>query len=187
MYGLVNKAIEGLIIQTAGAAAWETIKRQAGVETDYFVSMTPYPDEITYKLVAAASEVLNLPAATLLEQFGEYWTQFTAQQGYGNLLTLAGSNFKEILLNLDHLHAQVGVSFPQLRPPTFRCTEINDASLILHYYSERAGLAPMVVGLVRGLGKLTDTTVEVTLRASRATGADHDEFVVKYWAKENLA
>lgn len=183
MYGLVNKAIEGLVIQTAGQAAWEDIKRQAGVETDYFVSMTPYPDEITYKLVGAASQVLGLPAESILQQFGEYWTQYTAQHGYGSLLAMSGGNFKEMLLNLDNLHAQVGLSFPQLQPPSFRCTEVSENSLVLHYYSERAGLAPMVIGLIRGLGKMMNTEVEIAQSQSRATGADHDEFLVKYQAR----
>ena len=180
MYGLVNKAIEGLVCSLAGQSAWEEIKRVAGVDVDYFVSMTPYPDEVSYKLVGAASQVLGLPAEEVLQKFGEYWILYTGQEGYGDLLLRSGRTLKEFLMNLDNLHAQVGMSFDKLQPPSFRCTEVSDNSLILHYYSDRAGLAPMVVGLLQGLGKMMNTQIEVTHKVNRAQGSEHDEFLVQY-------
>lgn len=180
MYGLVNKAIEGLICSQAGEAAWTQIKQKAGIEEDYFVSMNPYPDEVSYKLVGAASEVLRLSAEEVLIQFGEYWVLYTAQEGYGNLLAMTGHDFRGFLFNLDNMHAQVGLGFPELKPPSFRVTENSPEELILHYYSDRAGLSPMVIGLLRGLGKLMNTAVSVKQTANRAEGADHDEFLVQY-------
>ncbi|MDX2034215.1 MAG: heme NO-binding domain-containing protein [Blastocatellia bacterium] len=183
MYGLVNKAIEGLIRQQAGEEIWERIKAKAGVEEEFFVGMNPYPDEVTYKLVGAASEVLGLSADEILREFGEYWILYTAQEGYGHLLTMSGRDFKEFLYNLDKLHAHVGANFPSLQPPSFRCTETSDNELVLHYYSGRPGLAPMVIGLLNGLGRMLNTEVAVTHTASRARGADHDEFLVRYHAR----
>jgi Haem-NO-binding len=55
-----------------------------------------------------------------------------------------------------------------------------DEALKLHYHSDREGLAPMVVGLVKGLGSRFNTDVEVTQTCSKAEGASHDEFLVKY-------
>ena len=56
MYGLVNKAIEGLVRQQFGDDAWARIKERAGWTGAQFVSMDTYDDELTYKLVGAASE-----------------------------------------------------------------------------------------------------------------------------------
>ncbi|HMV46369.1 MAG TPA: heme NO-binding domain-containing protein [Blastocatellia bacterium] len=180
MYGLVNKAIEGLICEQAGPAVWEQIKQKAGVDVDYFVSMNPYPDEVSYKLVGAASEVLGLSAEEVLIRFGEYWVLYTAQEGYGDLMAMTGRDFRDFLFNLDNMHAQIGLGFPHLKPPSFRVTEIGPGELTLHYYSERAGLAPMVIGLLNGLGKLMKTTVSVKQTALRTASADHDEFHVSY-------
>jgi hypothetical protein len=36
-----------------------------------------------------------------------------------------------------------------MRAPSFRCTEESDGSLILHYYSDRAGLEYIVIGIVK--------------------------------------
>lgn len=180
MYGLVNQAIEGLVRNQAGDAVWENIKQRAGVKEDFFVGMQPYPDAVSYQLVGATSEVLGVPTAELLEQFGEYWVRYVAQQGYGHWLKMSGGTLPELLLKLDYLHAQVGLSFPELKPPSFRCSDINDHSLRLHYYSERAGLAPMVIGLIKGLAQRFQTEVIVTQTASCAAGAEHDEFLVEY-------
>ena len=180
MYGLVNQAIEDLIRTTHGDDTWERVKRQAGVDVDVFLAMEAYPDSVSYGLVGAASEVLRTPAADLLEAFGSHWTLYTARKGYGDLIRLGGSSFREFMLNLHALHTRVALIFPRLDPPSFWCTDVGERSLRLHYQSKRPGLGPMVVGLVKGLGALFATEVTVTPARSRDDGADHDEFLVTF-------
>lgn len=180
MYGLVNKAIEDLICGQFGVDTWEVVKRKAGVEAEAFVSMESYPDDVTYNLVAAASEVLALSPEDVLKAFGEHWVLYTAREGYGELLKMSGKSFKEFLHHVDDLHAHVGLSFPNLMPPSFKCTENGDGSVALHYYSSRPGLAPMVIGLLNGLGKMFKTEIDVSQTMSREDGDDHDVFLVKF-------
>ncbi len=181
MYGLLNQAVEQVLRTKFGDARWAAIRARATVTLPpVFVGMQTYPDAVTYSLVAAASDELEMPAAELFEALGEYWIIHTAQHGYGDLLVLGGSTFIDFLQNLDRLHAHVAVSFPELRPPTFWCTDVTDRTVRLHYASEREGLAPMVVGLVRGLGTMFATDVTVEQAASRAEGAAHDEFQITY-------
>jgi hypothetical protein len=183
MYGLVNKAIEQMVCSNHGEDTWERIKQKAEINVDTFLSMEGYPDDITHRLVKAASEVLNLPASDIMHAFGEYWVTYTSEEGYGEMMAMSGNNLPEFLGNLDNLHARVGVVFPKLQPPSFECSETEgeeQESLQLHYHSHREGLAPMVVGLVKGLGKRFETEVDVTQTANREDGADHDEFLVKY-------
>ena len=182
MYGLVNQAIEELVTERFGIDAWTAIKRRAGVHEELFLSMQAYPDEVTYGLVAAASEILQVPAAQLLEAFGEYWTLYVGTRGYGQLFERAGRTFREFMLNLHDLHSNVAVGFPELRPPSFWCSDVSESRLRLHYQSERPGLSPMVVGLVRGLGTLYKTPVSVAHIVRKADGADHDEFDVTFGA-----
>ena len=180
MYGLVNKAIEDLVCARFGEESWEAIRRKADIDIEVFVCMDAYPDDVTYKLVGAASEVLGLSMEELLETFGEYWVSYTGRVGYGEMLKMAGDSLPAFLENLDNLHAHVGLVFPHLKPPTFRCEDIREHSLRLHYYSDRAGLAPMVVGLLKGLGKMFNTETNVTHVSSRDNGHDHDVFLVKF-------
>jgi len=180
MYGLINLAVHDLIRKRFGTEAWEAIRRDAGVEEDAFIGMQSYPDEVTYALVASASRCLGLPATTLLEAFGEHWIRYTASEGYGSMLDLAGTSFLAFVQNLDRLHTHVAAHMPALVPPSFRTEVLGEGHLRLHYYSKRQGLAPMVVGLVKGLAARFGQVATVSLVTSTAEGADHDTFDVVY-------
>lgn len=182
MYGLVNKAIEDMVCSSFSEDTWEMIRQKAEVDIDAFISMEAYPDDVTHRLVHAASEVMEMSATEILKAFGEYWVLYTAKEGYGEMLEMAGDNLPDFLQNLDNLHARVGLIFPQLKPPSFQCTHMQTDSLQLHYHSTQEGLAPMVSGLLKGLGAKFETEVDVTQTSSREQGNAHDEFSVKYKA-----
>jgi hypothetical protein len=180
MYGMVNKSVQSMVCRTHGEPTWTLIRELAGVDTEEFLSNEAYPDDVTYRLVAAASQILRTPAAEVLELFGEHWVLHTAVEGYGPLLRAAGSTLPAFLLNLPNFHSRVAMIFTELQPPRFECTDITECSLKLHYFSHRQGLAPFVVGVVRGLGKMFETPATVDLVATRDGGADHDVFVVAW-------
>ena len=161
MYGLINKAISGLVIQNFGAGAWQEICQVANLDTNEFVSMEQYPDSITYDLVGAASKVLDLPPEVILETFGRYWVEFVGQQNYGKLMDAAGGNLGDFLENLDEMHARIMLSYPQLVPPSFKLSNRTPTSMSLHYSSTRAGLEPLVVGLLRGLADRFEIRINV--------------------------
>lgn len=180
MYGMVNKAIEDMVVMHHGETVWEQIKAKAGVDVDVFMSNESYSDDITYQLVGAASEVLNVSAEQILIGFGEHWVLHTAQEGYGGLMSAAGKTLPEFLRNLPNFHSRVAMIFPKLQPPRFECTGITDGALKLHYFSHRQGLAPFVVGVMQGLGKMFKTPVTVRLADAKEKGADHDVFDVTW-------
>lgn len=180
MYGLVNQAIEDLVTTTAGAAAWRDVLGRAGLDVPVFISNESYDDAITYRLVGATSAVLGLPADEVLRRFGEHWVLRTARDHYGPLLAHGGSTLPEFLRNLPNFHQRVVLIFPALRPPTFTVHEEGPRSLVLSYRSHRAGLAPFVVGLLQGLGRMFGEEVRVEHTLRRAEGADHDDFAVRW-------
>lgn len=180
MYGMVNKAIEDMVVANHGEAVWEEIKQKADVDVDVFVSSEGYPDEMTYALVVAASEVLKTPASDILETFGIHWIIQTAQIGYGDMMAAGGKTLPEFLKNLPNFHSRVSMILPHLEPPRFLCTDIQDNSIRLHYISHRQGLAPFVVGLLKGLGQRFSVPVSVQQVADRAAGAEHDQFLVSW-------
>jgi hypothetical protein len=180
MYGMVNKGVADLVINRYGEEKWKEILDKAKVETEAFISMESYPDEVTYSLIGATSEVLKISTKEVLELFGEYWISFTAQEGYGHLMDMAGANLTDFLKNLDRLHSSVGHIMPKLNPPSFKCTDIKPDSLKLHHYSDRPGLEDMVTGLIKGLGKRFKTKCEVTLLESKTAGSDHNVFLVEW-------
>lgn len=178
MYGLVNKAVEELVVHNFGEEAWEKIKTKAGVDVDVFISNEGYPDEMTYQLIGAASEVLGLPAQQILIAFGEHWVLNTASASYGPMLKSGGKSLKEFLINLPNFHTRVAMVYPNLEPPRFECTDVAENFLNLHYFTHRSGLSHFVVGLVQGLGKLYETPATARQTQSKDAGADHDVFEV---------
>lgn len=183
MYGLVNKAVEELVISNFGEDKWELIKEKAGVDVDAFISNEGYPDEMTYQLVGAASEVLGLPADKILVAFGEHWILKTAAESYGPMMKSGGATLKDFLINLPNFHTRVKMIYPNLQPPRFETSDATETSLTLHYFTHRTGLSSFVVGLVQGLGKLYKTPATATQVASKDAGDDHDVFEVA-WTME---
>lgn len=180
MYGLVNRAVEDYTIKVYGEGTWRGALRRAGVTAEPFVSLKGYPDELTYSLVGAVCEETGITGADLLEQLGRHWIEFAAKSTYGDLFALSGSTFPDFLRNLDGLHARLGRSLPELKPPSFRCSDVGESQLTLHYYSHRSGLQPFVVGLLKGLGERFQLRVEAELVKPRGEGQDHDEFSVRF-------
>ncbi len=180
MYGMVNKAVYDMVNAYFGADTWNAILKRASIEDETFLSMRQYPDEITYRLVGAASQELQMTPEAVLEAFGEYWVSFTAREGYGELLKMQGKTLMGFLGNLDTMHARVGLSFPHLRPPSFHLSEQTDHSVKLHYNSSRKGLTHLVVGLLRGLGKMLGTQVEVSILPRTPDQEDTEIFLLRF-------
>lgn len=179
MYGMVNKALESMVREEHGDAVWLRIRETAGIDVELFLSSEAYPDDITYRMVGAASTVLNQPAAQILRDFGRYWVLRTAREGYGDLMSSGGRTLREFLVNLPHFHTRINLIFPHLQPPEFHCTHIEESSLRLHYRSGREGLSPFVVGLIEGLGEMFETPVTVEALAELDPG-DREAFLIRW-------
>ena len=183
MYGLVNKALQDLVVTSHGQAAWDRIKQEAGVEIELFISNDGYPDQVTYKLVSAASHQLGISADKVLFDFGRYWVLKTAREGYGDLMESAGRSLRGFLAYLPNFHSRVSLIFPHLTPPRFRCADVTANSMRLHYESDREGLASFVLGLLDGLGESFGTPVRAHLETARGASSDHDIFYIEWDGK----
>lgn len=178
MYGLINRAIEELVTNRAGRSGWAAVRERAAMGAVVFASMRPYPDRMTYDLVEAASEALNCTPCEVLRTLGHQWIQFATKEGFGSLLVTGGHDLRDFLLHLDSLHARLGLAMPGLRPPSFLVEEQHDGVLHVQYYSQREGLAPMVVGLLEALGDLFETPIDVSQVRERTQPDDCDIFAI---------
>jgi hypothetical protein len=183
MYGMVNKAIQALIIQEHGEDMWFEIMEKSGLHVDVFVSMEQYPDEFTVKLIQTACEVFDTPPDKYLEKIGKFWITYTSEGDYKDIFKMAGDDFVTFLRGLNDMHTRIQSTFVELKPPSFTCSDITENSLHLHYYSIREGFAPMVVGLVKGLANKFNTLVQIHQLTYKSRGDDHDEFLINYSPK----
>jgi hypothetical protein len=180
MYGLINRAIKDLVVDQRGEAAWKQVCVDAEVFVDDFIAMDSYPDATTYALIGSASRLLDLPQDAILREFGRKWITYTADRGYGELLDGWGTDVGTFLDNLNQMHARLRLAMPKLEPPYFEVVERNENSLTLRYYSERPGLAPMVLGLLEGVGERFQMPVQTELRPRHSQEQDYEEFFVAW-------
>jgi hypothetical protein len=180
MYGLVNKALKSMVLTHHGEETWQKILQQAQLENPVFISTESYPDHLTYALVGGAAEVLTQAVPELLEAFGYFWATHTAVIEYPELMARGGSTLKDFLRNLPNFHTHVTLMLPRLEPPDFVFEESGADSILMHYHSNREGLAPFAYGIFKGLGKVFEENVEVTQVAHKHEGADHDIFKVTW-------
>ena len=180
MYGLVNKAIEELVVTEFGEDKWQLIKQKAGVDVEVFTSNESYSDDMTYQLVGVASEVLGMTVRDVLIAFGEHWVLKTESHGYGAMMRSGGTSLKEFLIHLPNLHTRVQMIYPNLEPPRFECHDITETFMSLHSFTHRPGLTNFVVGLFQGLRKLYQTPATAKAVALKTAGADHDIFAVSW-------
>lgn len=155
MYGLVNKAIEDLVVSSAGEQTWQRIKALSGLQELQILESSNYDDEITFKLVAAASRILERPVDDILRAFGNHWVMYTGREGWSSLFHASGEDLISFLKNLDDMHSRVNAAMPEGNMPEFTLYEKGDG-YHLQYRSSRDGLAPMVDGILNGLTEQFD-------------------------------
>lgn len=182
MYGLVNRAIEQLVVSQKGPDAWAHVCQVAGWPDEGFVALQPYDDGVTYRLVAAVSQEFDMPPDQVLRAFGEYWILYTAEQGYGDMLNSCGTNLRDFLRGLNQLHVRIETTMRNVRPPNFEVIDLAPNLMELTYESEREGLAPMVEGLLTGLAKRFGQRIDVKHVSARATGVPRDVFHIQVLA-----
>jgi hypothetical protein len=180
MLGLVNQALQEMVTDRLGAEAWDRIRQQAGVQDRVFVVMRQYPDQVTYDLAGAVAAQLGVPLPDALHAFGHYWMAFAERQPWGKVMHSMGGSVRQLLPALDALHARIALAFPGVRMPHFRTEDRPDGSIRVTYVSERAGLAPFVLGVLEGIGAMYGEMIEVRQVEDRAAGAEHDVFLVTF-------
>jgi hypothetical protein len=183
MYGLIHEAIKDHVVARADDEAWQQVLRSVGAEGALFHGMSPYPDELTYALLNAASEVLGVSMEDFLRSLGRFWVLDIAPRRYEPLMSFTGRTFAEFIANLGRMHDRIATIYLNVRQPSFVCEPVDERTIRLHYHSQRAGMAPLVFGAIEGLAERFRVRVVIDLAESRDRGADHDVFVVRHDAQ----
>ena len=163
MYGMIHNAVRDLVLEQHGPAVWDSVLADSGVGEDAFLAMQSYDDDVVLSLVQSTANTLGAPVSDCLEQFGIFWILHTAKNNYGSLLFGFGPTIWDLLKHLDHMHDRLSSSFPGYDAPSFILTHRSDARYELQYRSNRTGLVPFVIGLLKGLSVLFETPLRISL------------------------
>lgn len=180
MLGMVNHALQEMVVERHGPEAWAEICADAGVSESVFVIMRPYPDQMTFDLAAAAARRLGITLTDALHAFGHFWMVYAERQPWGKVMHSMGATVRELLPALDAMHARIALTFPGVSMPQFRCETMADGSMRVHYFSTRSGLAPFARGVLEGIGAMYGEPIAVTQVEDRDDGAAHDVFHIVF-------
>jgi len=180
MFGLINRAIADHILREFGEERWREVAELAGIPDEPIISMERYPDEVTYRLVQAASTHLGVESADIMRLVGRHWMLYTAEVGYGELLRGAGRTIAEFVGNLNTLHTRVQLSLPHLVPPSITLENIADSSMMVHYRSTRRGLTPLALGILEGLGTRFGLRLNITYECLELPVGEHTVFTLRW-------
>ncbi|GFE51452.1 hypothetical protein So717_32050 [Roseobacter cerasinus] len=178
MYGMVNEGIRSFVLTHHGAQTWDDICQIAALPDKEFQDMQRYDDSVTYELVGAISDRMELSDTEAMTAFGSYWIDYAGGSRFGPLMTRAGPGFLDQLRGLDDMHAQVKHAMPDLRPPSFTLEHQSEDIYHLHYVSQRSGLDAMVIGMLHGLAEETGESIDVRQVAEKSDGVDHSVFEI---------
>ena len=179
MYGIINQTVQSYAVSQLGPEAWDRVTAYAGFTDGGFVGVSPYPDELTLALIDGVAVELGVERDDALESVGEHFVAIADEVGFGPYLTFYGDDWRSCVRGLDDLHSRLALTFQGFRPPHF-VVEVTDRGVVrLSYYSTRTGLAPLVKGILRGLGAWFGKPLSVKHVLSRNSGDDCDVFLVE--------
>jgi guanylate cyclase soluble subunit beta len=140
-----------------------------------------YDDDFTLRLLHAASKLCEVSEIELLEGFGEQFFIWCREFGYDRTLQALGATVRDFISNLDALHDHLATNmFPEMRAPSFRCTDGSNGEILLHYYSSRVGLQHIVIGIIKTVCRqLHHTEVKMEIVQERSAKHDHVVFSIR--------
>jgi Haem-NO-binding len=153
MYGIINKAIKGCVLEHASIEAWEYITSRAPVAVNADLMEQPYDDDITLYLAQELSEYVKQPVDFILYNFGKCVIKLTHEQ-FPGIMDHRGTNLKEYLVNLPNFHNRIMLIYPELTPPEFKVSAVTEHSLQLHYYTKTPNMKEFVRGYLEELASI---------------------------------
>lgn len=146
MNGTIVRCLENLVTEKFGQDKWRSILTQSGYEAETrFSILDEVADEIVLRLMKNISEVLDLSTNEVEEAFADFWVNSYAQKKYYMYFRNA-SNARDLLKQMDGVHATMTEYMANAKPPRFEIEEISQNTIAMKYKSERK-----LFGLFRAL------------------------------------
>lgn len=177
MKGVVYTNLADMVESNYGLAMWQNILDTAKPASGgVYVATAQYPDEELVALVTAASELLDMPAPTLVRRFGQFlWQYFEAN--YSQFVT-AHNNLFDFLVSVDSvIHTEVKKLYPNASTPDFQYDRAAPDQLIMYYRSPRK-LCHLSVGLIEAAANYFQTIIRIEHPVCMHENADHCEIRV---------
>lgn len=149
MHGLINRSIQSFICDSYTADIWIEIAAKANLEFTEFEAMLTYEDEITPRVLDAASGVLARPRNDIMEDIGAYLVSHPSFESLRRLLRFGGIDFEELLHSLDDLHDRARLAVSDLELPRLELRSHGGGQFSLICEAPVTGYGHVMMGILR--------------------------------------
>lgn len=156
MKGIIFNLLEEAVRREHGEATWDRLLEAAGAEGAY-TSLGSYGDDELYRLVAAASSALDLPAETVVRWFGQKAVPLLAEK-YPRFFEPHRRTRPFLLTLNDVIHTEVRKLYPGAQVPVFGF-DTSAADILGMTYQSPRRLCALAEGLILGAADYYRETV----------------------------
>ncbi|EGD78971.1 L3i88 isoform d [Salpingoeca rosetta] len=180
MYGFMHQALIHWLKQLPdGKDVLESIFTDLDIQGPLDDFFRHYSDAQTMLFLDLASKATGHKVEECMFEAGKVSMGTFVRNGYEPVLRTLGKDFFTMLTNLDSLHDNFLSAFPEMKVPLLQPERNPDDSMSIHYYSQRRGLAPFMMGALKSAAKmLYDLDIDIHHRLKRDKDHDHDVFHV---------
>ena len=172
MHGMVNRALQGFVTATSGAATWAEVRGQAGLPVEDFEAMLDYPDEMTLACFEAAAHVLHKHPNALLEDIGTWLVTDEQLEPLRRLMRFSGPSFLDFLTSLDEMADRGRLALPDLDMPDIALERLDAATFRIRARWRLPGIGPIVAGCLRAMADDYGALAVLHLDGIEADGAE---------------
>ena len=151
MHGMINRALQGFLVETYGADIWAEIRSQADLGFADFEAMLHYDDTQTLAVFQAAVDLLHQNPNALLEDLGTFLITHPPLDPLRRLLRFSGGSFAEFVLSLDELADRGRMAMPDIEMPEITVTQIDAETYALRAMWKMPGIGPILLGALRAM------------------------------------
>lgn len=149
MHGLINKSVQCFVTDTYGHPLWREVAQNAALGLEQFEALVIYPDDVTARVIDTACQLLDKPAAEVLEDLGNYLVTHENLEPVRRLLRFGGTSFVEFLYSLDDLHDRARLAVPDLQLPKLALSDLSGGVFELECSYSVPGFGHVLLGVLR--------------------------------------
>lgn len=177
MHGIVFGELKQYVTARLGPSGWSELLEDAGLGSKLYLAIQEYPDEELGAILGAASARTGLPAAALLQDFGDFIGPHLVRM-YRMYIQPEWKTLDVIEHTEERVHKIVRLQHRGARPPYLSTTRRGDDEIVIHYASERR-LCALAKGIATGIARHYGETLAVHELTCMHSGAATCEIVLR--------
>jgi hypothetical protein len=161
MHGLICRGFEDFLVTTHGGATWDAVRQEAGLPQVSFEALLSYRDGDFMALQRAASGVLDMAVASLMEDLGTWICTHPPLAPVRRLFRFSGPTFRALIASLDEVDARARMALPDLTLPALRVQADGPDRHWVDTFWNIPGAAGVLMGVLRVMADEYGTLVMI--------------------------